>query len=48
VVPEASQAEITIRKQISELAQLNERQVYTYHRDGLVAMLDEALPALEE
>jgi len=48
VVPEASQAEITIRKQISELAQLNERQVYTYHRDELVAMLDEALAALEE
>jgi len=48
VVPEASLAEITIRKQIWELAQLNERQVYTYHRDELVAMLDEALAALEE
>ena len=43
VVPNESQAEVTIRKAIEELAQLNERQQYTYTRDQLVAMLDEAL-----
>ena len=43
VVPNESQAEVTIRKAIEELAQLNERQQYTYSRDQLVAMLDEAL-----
>ena len=47
VVPEAGQAEVTIRKAISELTQLNERQDYTYSRDELVGMLDEALAALE-
>ena len=48
VVPEERQAEVTIRKAISELTQLNERHVYTYSRDELIAMLDEALVALEE
>lgn len=43
VVPNESQADVTIRKAIEELAQLNERQQYTYSRDQLVAMLDEAL-----
>ena len=47
VVPNQDQAEITIRKAISELAQLNERQAYTYSRDELVALLDEALAAQE-
>lgn len=45
VVPREEEAEITIRQIISELAQLNEEQEYTYHRDALVAMLDEALAA---
>ena len=43
VVPNQRQAEITIRKAIEELVQLNERHTYSYSRDELVAMLDEAL-----
>ncbi len=43
VVPNEREAEVTIRKAISELAQLNERQEYTYSRDQLIKMLDEAM-----
>lgn len=43
VVPDQREAEITVRKQIEQLAQLNEGQPYTYDRDTLVKMLDEAL-----
>ena len=43
VVPEQREAEITIRKQVEQLVQLNEGQLYTYDRDSLVRMLDEAL-----
>jgi NAD(P)-dependent dehydrogenase (short-subunit alcohol dehydrogenase family) len=43
VVPEQREAEITIRKQIEQLVQLNEGQLYTYDRDALIRMLDEAL-----
>jgi NAD(P)-dependent dehydrogenase (short-subunit alcohol dehydrogenase family) len=43
VVPNQHEAEITIRKQIEQLVQLNEGQPYTYDRDSLVKMLDEAL-----
>jgi NAD(P)-dependent dehydrogenase (short-subunit alcohol dehydrogenase family) len=43
VTPDQREAEITIRKQIEQLAQLNEDQPYTYSRDALVKMLDEAL-----
>ncbi|MGB5131944.1 MAG: SDR family NAD(P)-dependent oxidoreductase [Steroidobacteraceae bacterium] len=43
VVPDQHEAEITIRKAIQELVQLNEGQVYTYDRESLVKMLDEAL-----
>ena len=42
VVPE-QRAEITIRKQIEQLVQLNEGHAYTYDRESLVKMLDEAL-----
>jgi NAD(P)-dependent dehydrogenase (short-subunit alcohol dehydrogenase family) len=45
VVPNQREAEITIKKAIEELVQLNEGQVYTYNRESLVAMLDEALAA---
>jgi hypothetical protein len=48
VVPNQRQAEITIRKQIEELVELNQDHVYSYDRDELVAMLDEALAALTE
>jgi NAD(P)-dependent dehydrogenase (short-subunit alcohol dehydrogenase family) len=43
VVPEQREAEFTIRKQIDQLVQLNEGQPYTYDREALVKMLDEAL-----
>lgn len=43
VVPNAAEAEVTIRKAIEELVQLNEGHAYTYDRDALVMMLDEAL-----
>lgn len=48
VVPNENQAEITIKKAIEELAQLNEKQQYSYDRDALIAMLDEALAPSEE
>ena len=43
VVPDQHEAEVTIRKQIEQLVQLNEGQPYTYDRETLVKMLDEAL-----
>lgn len=43
VVPNAREAEITIRTAVTELVQLNEGQAYTYSRDELVQMLDAAL-----
>jgi NAD(P)-dependent dehydrogenase (short-subunit alcohol dehydrogenase family) len=43
VVPNQDEAEITIRKQIEQLVQLNEGQPYSYDRAALVRMLDDAL-----
>jgi NAD(P)-dependent dehydrogenase (short-subunit alcohol dehydrogenase family) len=43
VVPNQREAEITIKKAIEELVQLNEGQEYTYDRETLIEMLDEAL-----
>jgi NAD(P)-dependent dehydrogenase (short-subunit alcohol dehydrogenase family) len=43
VVPDQEEAEITIKKQIEQLTQLNEGQPYTYDRAALIKMLDEAL-----
>lgn len=43
VVPNQAEAELTIRKQIEQLVQLNEGQPYTYDRAALIKMLDEAL-----
>ncbi|HEX6395987.1 MAG TPA: SDR family NAD(P)-dependent oxidoreductase [Steroidobacteraceae bacterium] len=43
VTPDQVEAEYTIRKQIEQLVQLNEDQPYSYERDALVKMLDEAL-----
>jgi hypothetical protein len=37
------EAEITIRKQIEQLIQLNEGQPYIYERPALIKMLDDAL-----
>jgi NAD(P)-dependent dehydrogenase (short-subunit alcohol dehydrogenase family) len=45
VVPNAYEGEITIRKAIQELVELNEGHAHTYGRDALVQMLDEALAA---
>jgi NAD(P)-dependent dehydrogenase (short-subunit alcohol dehydrogenase family) len=42
VVPNQRQAEVTIRKAIEELVQLNERHEYSYTRNELIKMLDEA------
>jgi NAD(P)-dependent dehydrogenase (short-subunit alcohol dehydrogenase family) len=41
--PNQDEADRTIRKQISQLVELNEGHAYTYDRDTLVKMLDEAL-----
>jgi NAD(P)-dependent dehydrogenase (short-subunit alcohol dehydrogenase family) len=43
VTPDQGEAERTLRKQLEQLVQLNERQPYSYDRDTLVKMLDEAL-----
>jgi NAD(P)-dependent dehydrogenase (short-subunit alcohol dehydrogenase family) len=43
VVPNQEEAEITIKKQIEQLVQLNEEQPYSYDRVALVKMLDDAL-----
>jgi hypothetical protein len=43
VVPNQDEAEITIKKQIDQLVQLNEGQPYSYDRAALVKMLDDAL-----
>jgi NAD(P)-dependent dehydrogenase (short-subunit alcohol dehydrogenase family) len=47
VVPDQVQAEVAIRAAIERLVQLNERHVFSYDRDTLVNMLDEALAAIE-
>ena len=43
VVPNQEEAEITIKRQILQLVQLNEGQPYTYDRQALIKMLDDAL-----
>jgi len=48
VVPNQREAEITIKKAIEELVQLNEGHEYSYDREALIAMLDEALAASEQ
>ncbi len=46
VVPNAEEAELTVRKAIEELVQLNDWQAYSFDRDELVKMIDEALSSL--
>jgi NAD(P)-dependent dehydrogenase (short-subunit alcohol dehydrogenase family) len=46
VVPNQRQAEITIRKLLNTAAQLNHGHRYSFSRDSLVAMLDQALAAV--
>jgi NAD(P)-dependent dehydrogenase (short-subunit alcohol dehydrogenase family) len=43
VTPNEPQAQRTIRKQIAQLVELNEGHAYTYDRETLIKMLDEAL-----
>jgi NAD(P)-dependent dehydrogenase (short-subunit alcohol dehydrogenase family) len=43
VVPNQQQAALTIRKMMETVVQLNEGQKFSYDRDALVKMLDEAL-----
>jgi NAD(P)-dependent dehydrogenase (short-subunit alcohol dehydrogenase family) len=43
VVPVQAEAELTIRKAIQELVQLNENQKFSYDRNALVEMLDAEL-----
>jgi NAD(P)-dependent dehydrogenase (short-subunit alcohol dehydrogenase family) len=43
VVPNQFEAQITIRQAIQELVQLNEGHAFSYGRDELIQMLDEAL-----
>jgi NAD(P)-dependent dehydrogenase (short-subunit alcohol dehydrogenase family) len=43
VVPNQSEAALTIRRAMQELVQLNEAQSFSYNRDDLVDMLDQAL-----
>jgi NAD(P)-dependent dehydrogenase (short-subunit alcohol dehydrogenase family) len=43
VVPVVRQAEVTIRKAIDELTQLNQAHLFTYDREALIKMLDESL-----
>jgi hypothetical protein len=45
VVPIEAEAEMTIRQVIQELVELNEDHSYSYDRDELVRMLDQALAA---
>ena len=45
VVPNERQAEVTIKKAMEEMVQLNQGQPYTYDRDALIGLLDEALAA---
>ena len=47
VVPNQSEAERTIRKQIEELVQLNQNQPYDYDRKALVEMLEAAIVAAD-
>jgi NAD(P)-dependent dehydrogenase (short-subunit alcohol dehydrogenase family) len=48
VVPNQKEAEWTIRKAIQELVQLNQDHAFSYDRDALIKMLDEALAATEK
>ena len=47
VVPNLRQAEITIGKAMEEMVQLNQDQTYTFDRETLIKMLDEALDSIK-
>ena len=43
VVPDESEANVTIRRQVARVVELNEGQPYTFDREALGKMLDEAM-----
>jgi NAD(P)-dependent dehydrogenase (short-subunit alcohol dehydrogenase family) len=45
VVPNERQAEVTVRKAMEEMVQLNQGQKYSYDREELIRMLDELMAA---
>jgi NAD(P)-dependent dehydrogenase (short-subunit alcohol dehydrogenase family) len=45
VVPNEQQAEVTVRKAMEEMVQLNQGQKYSYGREELIRMLDELMAA---
>ena len=45
VVPNRGEAEMTIRAILSRAAQMNDDHAYSFTRDELVGMLDEAIAA---
>jgi hypothetical protein len=45
VTPNQQEAEITIKGALTRIAQLNADQPYSYSREEMVAMLEEALAA---
>jgi NAD(P)-dependent dehydrogenase (short-subunit alcohol dehydrogenase family) len=47
VVPNQREAEVTVRAAIARIVQINEDHTYSYDRDELVKLLDEALLAAE-
>jgi NAD(P)-dependent dehydrogenase (short-subunit alcohol dehydrogenase family) len=48
VVPNRREAEQTLRSTIKRVVQLNQTQAYSYDREGLIELLDEALEAVGE
>ena len=48
VVPTASQGAIVIRKLFETIMQLNESQKFTYDRDALIKMMDDALAKVKQ
>ncbi len=48
VVPNQGEAAFTIGKAVQELVQLNEDQPYSYDREGLIKLLDEAMNPVTE
>ncbi|MGE4070373.1 MAG: SDR family oxidoreductase [Lysobacterales bacterium] len=48
VVPNQREAEITIRKAIEEMVQLNQNQPFAYDREALIRMLDETMAPASE
>lgn len=48
VVPERRQADVTVRKAITEMVELNQDHPFSYDRTALIEMLDEVLAEVDE